>query len=348
MTVTTPPADPGGRPASDRWVTILAACSVLCTVVALVCLGLLVFTGDDKGSGSSAASSGTSGTSGASADEPSSPEESRPDNLTDAGWSGSTVQCKSGDSWIYAATGAEGQVLVCLHEQTPYLVDAQGAPDKVDSVWPMCPAKGHDPALGRFTVAYGADGWRELDGPTMYYYMYMNTGQRTEKGAGDPANVDVTRFDDFWVEDSTDYSSLASCDSNHMTMEFRENPDQADSTTATDNTADNDHGVLDLGPDGDGAGAVSPTGKTILKCEFGLPAGTSGRAEFTDGTKDFDPVCERIRDEFYAKRPYICGESDSTAATAEECEARGQKPLLVYDQPQNLWGNDPRYAPNRI
>lgn len=56
-----PSTEPGGRPTSDHWVTVFSACSVLCTVAALVCLGLLVFTGDDRRPGSAKATNNTVG-----------------------------------------------------------------------------------------------------------------------------------------------------------------------------------------------------------------------------------------------------------------------------------------------
>lgn len=213
MTVTTPPTDPGGRPASDRWVTIFAACSVLCTVVALVCLGLLVFTGDDKGSGSATASSGTSGTSGASADDPSSPEESRPDNLTDAGWSDSNAKCLTGDPWVYAAEGSPGQVVICVNNGLLYPVtnESTGTPDptQYQSLMTVCPASDDAEVTGRFTEGHMDIGWTEYDGLTRWDYdMYSGRG---EPHLVDPENLSKTHYDGFWTRPDVDLSTLTGC-----------------------------------------------------------------------------------------------------------------------------------------
>ncbi len=94
------------------------------------------------------------------------------------------------------------------------------------------------------------------------------------------------------------------------------------------------HGGLDVGPAGDGSGAVSPNGKTIESCMIGS-ATYSGGAVYTDGTSATrDPVCDRLRDEFYAERPWICNGSDMSTDDPSRCP--GGEARSAYDP--ELWG----------
>lgn len=103
------------------------------------------------------------------------------------------------------------------------------------------------------------------------------------------------------------------------------------------------HGGLDVGPTGDGSGAVSPIGKTIESCMIGS-ATYSGGAVYTDGTSTtHDPVCDRLRDEFYAERPWICNGGDM--ATDDPSKCPGGQARNVYDP--DLWGGATG-MPNRI
>ncbi len=94
------------------------------------------------------------------------------------------------------------------------------------------------------------------------------------------------------------------------------------------------HGGLDVGPAGDGSGAVSPNGKTIESCVIGGYT-YSGGAVYTDGTSATqDPVCDRLRDEFYAANPWVC--PGGQGATDDPSKCPGGEARSAYDP--DLWG----------
>ncbi|WP_417288005.1 hypothetical protein [Corynebacterium variabile] len=94
------------------------------------------------------------------------------------------------------------------------------------------------------------------------------------------------------------------------------------------------HGGLDVGPTGDGSGAMSPNGKMISYCVIGGYT-YSGGAIYTDGTSmNNDPVCDRLRDEFYAANPWVC--PGGQGATYDPSRCPGGEAVSAYDP--DLWG----------
>lgn len=237
MTATPPPA-PGGGPTSDRRVTILAACSVLCTVIALVCLGLLVFTGDKDSKDTDATTASTS----SSDNDSSTPESSRPDNLTDAGWSDPSAQCLTGDPWVYAAEGDPGQVVICVHDDLLYQATSDQTeapePENFQTIGGFCSSGTNGQEKGQFNYDYGNVGWTEYNGTQRWEYdMYSGKG---EQHLADPANLSESHYDAFWTNTAVDLSGLRFCTggrgsrSEHFLAEYGEPETSTEAASSSD------------------------------------------------------------------------------------------------------------------
>lgn len=269
----TPPRVPGASPTADRRVTILAACSVLCTVIALVCLGLLVFTGD-KDADATTVPSGVAD-SGSTGDDSPSSESSRPDNLTDVGWTDSNATCLTGDPWVYAAEGDPGQVVICVHDDLLYQAtnDQTGAPepDNFQAIGGFCPFGTNGQEMGQFNYDHGNIGWTEYNGTQRWEYdMYSGKG---EQHLADPANLSESHYAAFWTNTEVDLSSLRFCTgergsrSEHFLADYAE----PESSTTVETDSPDNAGQCDLEQlqqaQADGSGYDASGMDTVYFCD---------------------------------------------------------------------------------
>lgn len=191
-------------------VTVLAFLVPVLTACSQRTSSFLTFTsspGPAAGSGTgSATGTGESGqeeeTAGQTGD--------RPASLTEAGWAGSPVRCEYGDSWIYAAQGTPGQVVICVGDDFLYAVDTgQGysGESAYSGISAVCPLAG----AGRERyVWYHADtGWTEYDGTTRYV-MDIFSG-RGEVDLTDKDNLARDTYDGAWENTAVDIPTLQWC-----------------------------------------------------------------------------------------------------------------------------------------
>lgn len=141
-------------------------------------------------------------------DDASDPE--RPATHTASGWTGTSVRCKYGDTWVYAARGGSGQVVICLDDDELYVVDADNAYEgsgAYTATNAVCPVRGSGDQ--RYVWGHADTGWTEYNGTTRYIMdIFSGEGEMDLTGVD---NLVTDPYDGAWSNSDVELPELQWC-----------------------------------------------------------------------------------------------------------------------------------------